>query len=273
MIYLTGVTNDTDEPALIQDLIGLMLQPGNSYHLRADRYPYFAADNGCFANRWTEDRWLDWLAIKVPRDGCLFAVAPDVYPDAQASLDRGRKYFDLIRDLGFPVAVVAQDGAENLLYPWDDFDCLFIGGERKANPKAEWKISDAAGQLVKRARSKGKWVHMGRVNSIARLERAREMGCHSADGTFIKYRKRTRAREAHLEQDMRTSRGAVELGGWMDVIDDTHVPQRFEAPALAVHRDAVAIRDRRLGSSCAQQRDAEAVEGLRTIISDLGDAA
>ena len=53
--------------------------------------------------------------------------------------------------------------------------------------RLEWKESKAAAALSRAARSAGKWVHMGRVNSLRRFERARYMGCHSADGTYIKY--------------------------------------------------------------------------------------
>jgi hypothetical protein len=188
-LYLTGVTNDRLEPALISAGIGLMVQPGNSYHLRVSRYPAFAADNGCFAGAWDEETHLAWLD-RLDRDGCLFAVAPDVYPDAAATLERSAGYFELIREMGFPVALVAQDGAEHLDLPWDDFDCLFVGGARTANSTDEWKLGPGAERVAHEARRRGKWVHMGRVNSLRRMERARSMGCLSVDGTLIKYRSR-----------------------------------------------------------------------------------
>lgn len=231
MIYLTGSTNAEDEPNLICSGIGLMIQPGNSYHLRASRYPFHAADNGCYNDRWEEDRWLRWLDHLVPRNRCLFATAPDVYPDAVATLERSAGYFDLIRELGFPVALVAQDGAEALTLPWDDFDCLFVGGERTDNPRDEWKLCDAAAGLVRFARDAGKWVHMGRVNSLARLFRAAEMGCNSVDGTFLKYRRRKKGGGT-------TARGAVELTRWLRIVNDTPTLFPFETPSLAVHKDA-----------------------------------
>lgn len=233
MIYLTGVTNDRDEPELIAHGVGLMVQPGNSYHRRALRYPFYGADNGCFSDRWEEDRWLRWLEV-LPRERCLFAVAPDVYPDAVATLERSLNYFGLIRELGFPAALVAQDGAERLDLPWDEFDCLFVGGMRTPNPADEWKTSAAAESLVRRARNAGKWCHMGRVNSVARLLRAREMGCQSADGTYLKYRKRRRAGE--LEPG--PSRGVAELVGWTVTLAATPPTETFELPALPVHRIA-----------------------------------
>jgi len=186
MLYLSGATNDVIQDDLVRADIGLMCQPRNSLHLRIGAFPFWAADNGCFAAKWEEENWLDWLA-RLPTERCLFAVAPDVYPDAQASLDRGMLYAELLRSMGFPVAIVAQDGAEGIDYPWDDFDCLFIGGARTDDPKDEWKTSLDAEGLVRTARSRGKWVHMGRVNSQYRLFRAREMGCNSVDGTYVKH--------------------------------------------------------------------------------------
>jgi hypothetical protein len=238
VIYLTGVTSDRDEPFLLSHGVGLMLNPGNGYHRRVDRYSCFAADNGCFGDKWVEDKHLSWLE-QLPRERCLFAVAPDVYPDAEATLNRSIGYFDLIRDMGFPVALVAQDGAEDLDMPWDDFDCLFIGGERTMDPRKEWKVSAIAERLVHRARNQGKWVHMGRVNSVGRMERARSMGCHSADGTFIKYRRRHVAGEWEGARD---GRGAGEVAGWLSWLDAN--PPLFstplEGPSLPVHRDALA---------------------------------
>ena len=65
--------------------------------------------------------------------------------------------------------------------PWDDFDALFIGGT------TDWKLGDGAAQLVREAKRRGKWVHMGRVNSLRRMIYAESIGCDSADGTMLKY--------------------------------------------------------------------------------------
>jgi hypothetical protein len=234
-LYLTGVTNDRDEPALINAGIGLMVQPGNSYHLRADRYPCYGADNGAFSGKWDEDKHFAWLD-RLPRSGCLFAVAPDVYPDAAATLELSSQFFGLFREMGFPVALVAQDHAEQLDLPWDDFDCLFIGGERRVPPRLEWKIGPAAERLCAVARQRGKWVHMGRVNSAKRMRRAREMGVLSVDGTFMKYRLR---REAGDVGDERFGRGASELDGWCSWLRaNPLLPFANEVPSHPTHRAA-----------------------------------
>lgn len=236
MIYLTGSTNARDEPTFIARGVGLIVQPGNSYGSRVDRYPCWAADNGCFAARWDEDTWLEWLD-RLPRDRCLFAVAPDVYPDAAATLERSLTYSDLVRRMGYPVALVAQDGAEHLDIPWDEFDALFIGGKVARRGEREWKTGSGAEALCRQARLLGKWVHMGRVNSLRRIQHARAMGCNSADGTFVKYRRRRRQRDS--SEDDRDARGAGELTDWLAFLDRQGILERFEAPALPVHRDAI----------------------------------
>ena len=37
------------------------------------------------------------------------------------------------------------------------------------------------------AKAHGKWVHMGRVNSLKRLQYAAAIGCDSADGTYLTF--------------------------------------------------------------------------------------
>jgi hypothetical protein len=186
VIYLTGVTASGYEARLIAAGMGLMVQPRSGYDRYIERWPFYAADNGCFTGRWRADHWERWLSGLSP-NRCLFAVAPDVYPDARASLGRGLEYVELVRSLGFPVAIVAQNQAEELEWPWEEFDALFIGGTMTGKPRHEWKESDAAASLVAEARRRGKWVHMGRVNGWPRMRRAEAMGCHSCDGTTIKY--------------------------------------------------------------------------------------
>lgn len=234
VIYLTGATNDAIEPTLIARGFGLMCQPGNSYRLRADRYPFTGYDNGCFAGKWAEDAWIDALGA-FPRERCLFAVSPDVYPDAAESLRRGLSFAPVVRELGFPVAVVAQDGAERLTWPWDEIDCLFIGGKRRTPGRLEWKESEGAAQLAKQARNAGKWVHMGRVNTPRRLWRAWRMGVLSVDGTLVKYLRRKRAGETDEQRDRRFLR---QLDTFAKALDHPPLPiDRWESPALPVHRE------------------------------------
>jgi hypothetical protein len=112
-------------------------------------------------------------------------VLPDgtVIGDAEGTLAQFPKWSREIREAGFPVALVAQNGLENMLdrVPWNLVDVLFIGGD------TEWKLSDAARVCIAEARLRGKMTHMGRVNSFTRMARAAEMLCDTADGTFIMF--------------------------------------------------------------------------------------
>jgi hypothetical protein len=142
----------------------------------------WCADNGCFSDKFDERKWWQFLVDNAhDAPTCLFAVAPDVVGDAAATLARSMPWLPKIRALGYPAALVAQDGLEDLDVPWDEFDCLFIGGT------TEWKLGPHARRLVAEARHHGKWVHMGRVNSERRYRYAHSLGCDSADGTFLTF--------------------------------------------------------------------------------------
>ena len=142
----------------------------------------WCADNGCFGKGYPgDDKWLLWLEkLSHLAPDCLFATAPDVVGDAKATLERSLPLLPKIRALGYPAALVAQDGLENLDIPWDEFDCLFIGGS------TEWKLGAAVRSLCAEAKRRGKWVHIGRVNSNKRFRYcAFTLQADSCDGTYL----------------------------------------------------------------------------------------
>jgi hypothetical protein len=151
----------------------------------------FCADNGVFGGTYPgDDAYLAWLTDRQHHaDACQFVVAPDVVrgpagelrPDAAATLARSAPMLPRIRALGFPAALVAQNGLEHLDVPWDNFDVLFIGGDDG------WKEGPHAARLAAEAKARGKPVHMGRVNSLRRLRIAQAIGCDSVDGTFLAF--------------------------------------------------------------------------------------
>lgn len=183
MLYLTGADNAPVRDAASTYPIGVLARPGNAVHLNVSAYQAWAADNGCFSpsgKPFDADRWFTWLSSLDPA-GALFAVAPDVVGDAVATLERSRPWLARIRQLGFPVAFVAQDGIENTTVPWGEFDALFIGGS------TEFKLGLQARRAVAVAKALGKHVHMGRVNSKRRFDIATHWGCDSVDGTFLAF--------------------------------------------------------------------------------------
>jgi hypothetical protein len=173
MLYLSGVVRP-DMPAMIQPAMGNRLPKGQPW----------AADNGRFSQpgNYSDERYLTFLRKHLPdADRCLFATAPDVVGDAVATLEMSRPMLPKIRALGYKAALVAQDGLEALDVPWDEFDCLFVGGTTK------WKLSEHAYSLVAEAKRRGKWTHMGRVNSWQRFRSAAAAGYDSADGTVLRF--------------------------------------------------------------------------------------
>lgn len=181
MIYLSG--GNVGSPDLVGPDLGLMLTPmmGNRPEMGRSLW---AADTGCFGqpDKHDDEAYLTWLAQRdTHADRCLFATAPDVVGDAEATLARSLPMLPEIRALGYRAALVAQDGLERMDVPWNEFDCLFIGGT------TIWKLSEAAYALAREADERGKWTHMGRVNSWRRLKAAAVSGYDSADGTYIKF--------------------------------------------------------------------------------------
>lgn len=178
MIYLTNPPTN-DRVATYQALrIGVMLTPvmGSS----ATPGLRWAADTGCFKDPDGFDlaRYLTWLGRWTATAGPgLFATAPDVLGDPLETWRRSAPVLPVLRQHGYAAALVSQDGLTDP--DWDAFDCLFTGGT------THWKLSEAAYQLAAEARTRGKWVHMGRVNSAKRYLAAKAAGYHSADGTFV----------------------------------------------------------------------------------------
>lgn len=180
--YLTGVASPAIRAALAhRDDTGLLVTPNSGYSLHDWRV--WAVDSGCYGKNYIGDvKYLAWLTERQPfAASCLFACAPDVVGDAQATLERSAPLLPLIRQLGYPAAFVAQDGLEHLTVPWDTFDVLFIGGS------TEWKLSTAVIDLVKQAKQRGKPVHVGRVNSHRRLNWSEAIGADTCDGTFLAF--------------------------------------------------------------------------------------
>jgi hypothetical protein len=136
----------------------------------------WAMDNGAFSG-------LDKLAFynmlerhyTIP--GCLWVTAPDVLGDAGATLARWPFWSRVIRGVGFPPALVAQDGMTADRVPWEELGGLFIGGS------TAWKLSREAEGLVAVANARGIPTHMGRVNDRGRLRTAMRWGVQSIDGT------------------------------------------------------------------------------------------
>lgn len=182
MIYLSGAL--PKEPHLKQMLkdagIGFMATPTphGQYKLGEPGW-VAAADNGCFSSNWKENKWKQWLD-KWPSTP-LFTVVPDVVGDALQTRLLWDIHSGYVKAIGHKATYVLQDGETGNLIPWDELDCIFIGGT------TEYKLSDTARRITGEAKDRNKHVHMGRVNSTKRMRLAFMWGVDSVDGTFIKF--------------------------------------------------------------------------------------
>lgn len=185
--YLSGASNpELIEAAATRDDLGILAQPGNRLDRKAAEFGgRMAMDNGCFAkgDSFDLEAYLERIATAVAEGNVpTWATAPDVVGDYDATTRRSLPVLARIRALGVPAAYVAQDGMEADLerVRWDLFDVLFVGGS------TEWKLSpEGAGRVIAEAKRHGKLVHMGRVNSLKRLRIAEQLGCDTADGTYL----------------------------------------------------------------------------------------
>jgi hypothetical protein len=144
----------------------------------------WAMDNGCF-NGLDVGGFMRMLYAYRRKDGCLFVTAPDVVGDAAETLYLWKFWAPVIAALGHRPAFVAQDGLSRHRVPWAEMGALFIGGT------TEYKESPAARGLCGYAKSKGIWVHWGRVNGRKRYKKALESGADSFDGTGFSIAART----------------------------------------------------------------------------------
>jgi hypothetical protein len=136
----------------------------------------WAMDNGAYS-AFNVTEFMEMLEAFQGRPGCRFVSAPDVVGDAHATLTRWPFWSKVIRGAGFVPALVGQDGMTVADIPWSEIGALFIGGH------TEWKLGPQAQTLMAFAKSRGLWVHMGRVNSIERIGLAARMGADSFDGS------------------------------------------------------------------------------------------
>jgi hypothetical protein len=238
-IYLTGYIDDhTDRWKHYHDdflPLGVLVQPKTyreRYLARSGLYKWVAIDNGRFTEagrklfRMAEYEWMIGEGLEQAGDHLLFATAPDVPFDWSETLQFSRPWLRRIRRMGCPVALCAQEGMSLESIPWDDFDCLFIGGAD------DFKEGPLVRVACREARRRGKWVHMGRVNGLRRLRVAQEFGVDSVDGTYLLHEARKGRpqaapfdvvawlRQIHVDRSRRLRRDLGRLGVAGERLDD-----------------------------------------------------
>jgi hypothetical protein len=173
-LFVSGATATVRKHAA-SPYLGHLLTPdnGNTESVWGTGLPV-GCDNGCF-KRLNKARFIR-MCKSVRHRNVLWVTAPDVVSNAAATLVRFRMWAPVLEYYDLPIAFVAQDGQETLPVPWDRIRCLFIGGS------TEWKLGPHAASLIEEARQRGKWTHVGRVNSHYRLNRIDAMHADSFDG-------------------------------------------------------------------------------------------
>ncbi len=155
--------------------VGVMFTPANSQHKAGGRW--WAADNGSFKG-FNEQRFVRMLDKLTRTPRCLFVTAPDVVADAKGTAALFRVWEPRLREYGWSVAFVLQDGVTVRDVPWESCECIFLGGS------TGFKLSAAALTILAYAKALGKWVHVGRVNSRKRVEHFMHLA-DSIDGTSV----------------------------------------------------------------------------------------
>jgi hypothetical protein len=165
--------------------VGQLLTPLTRYHLREPERPW-AIDNGGYSG-------LDIKAFRYllereahRQSNCLFVVVPDIVGSARRTLELFDHWAPQLT--GWRLAFACQDGQEHLPIPWTEINAVFIGGS------TNFKCGESAAQIIRTAKAKEKWVHVGRVNHGERWEHFKKLGADSADGSGIA--RYTHAREA-----------------------------------------------------------------------------
>lgn len=155
-----------------------LLTPGTGFRPQYP-YEYFGVDNFAFSH-FDPKKFIALLKREQSRKSlCRFVAVPDVVGSARRTIEvfNHWRYEPILK--GWPLALVAQDGLEDLPIEWDAIAAIFIGGSTK------WKMSDHAAAIVKAAKAIGKWVHVGRVNTPGRFEYFESLGADSIDGSGL----------------------------------------------------------------------------------------
>lgn len=175
MIALLDNGQDLDQCAIeLGCTVGQLLTPLTRYRLRSS---VWGIDNGSFGD-FDVKAFLSLLAREAHhKEECLFVALPDVVAAARRTLEIFHIWKSYPELAGWKLAIVVQDGQEDLPIPWEDIAAVFIGGSTK------WKCSVHVEHIIKAAKALRKWVHVGRVNDPNRFKHFENLGADSCDGT------------------------------------------------------------------------------------------
>jgi hypothetical protein len=167
--------------------LGHLLTPANGNRIEvllATGLP-IAIDNAAFAGfnpaafRQLLEALMPYATDPATRDRFLWCAVPDVVGDSHATLEQYGEWAGMVGWAGLPRAFVAQDGCEAGHFNRIEWHarCIFIGGTTK------WKEGPGAAAVIREAKRRGKWIHVGRVNTMRRLQHFEALGVDSFDGS------------------------------------------------------------------------------------------
>ena len=187
MILLVSGATTTVSRFATHPALGRLIQPRSWNRVEAiarSGMPW-GADNDALAGV-KPDAYLTMLdaLARAPREQLKFVAAPDAVErtaDGIVGSWEGTRWLwrcwrPALAARGLPAAIVLQDGATPDTVPWGEIAAVFVGAS------TQWKLSRSAELLVRMARARGLWVHVGRVNTMQRVARVETMGADSFDG-------------------------------------------------------------------------------------------
>lgn len=174
--------------------------------LKASGLP-IGVDNSCFGG--FDRKMYEQTLVRLRESECMieWLVVPDRVGDSEWTMRSFDEWYPVLTDQ--PLAFVLQDGQQPCLVPWEHITCVFIGGT------TEWKFSAPVKRMAEMARDRGKWLHMGRVNSQTRLRYAYKLGCDSVDGSsFSKWSFRELLPALHYVNELTVERSTQRYIEW-----------------------------------------------------------
>lgn len=142
-------------------------------------------DNGCFV-KYVPETIVALLKKYQDVPNCKFAALPDslnrdengvIHGNHEETLLLAQIWLGTYQRYGYKTAFVLQNGVTLASVPFDSIDAVFVGGDNAL------KYSEECALIIKEAKRRGKWVHVGRVNSQRRIKYFASLGCDSFDGT------------------------------------------------------------------------------------------
>lgn len=179
--YTSRTGTRTTLAALKQAGWGLLISATDS-HIKYD-FDMWGLDNGAWSAYQSGQPWQPEPFIKLCNKlgrGAQWVVVPDIVAGGLESLELSRQWLPRLQGVAKHQLLAVQDG----MTPSDIEPILtgtvgiFVGGS------TDWKLSTLHlwGSLAAKV---GCYFHVGRVNSIKRINMCQDVGAHSFDGTSV----------------------------------------------------------------------------------------